>query len=709
MGSARVASPSRWRGPPASELGATAHFLPLEAITEPGHIVKALADSISFTIDLHISGSISEQTQLFDRLRAQPMVLVLDNLEHLPGAGQLITDMAAALPDLTVIGTSRERVGISAERVIPVHGLEPGDDALALLVERAQQAGATIDPNSPAASLLVELVGGMPLAIEMAAAWTPLLTLEEIAEEISSSLDFLASAADDISDRHRSVRAVFEQTWQRLDDDLRSGLAAMALFVAPFTREAAEAITGASLATLAKLNAASLLRREALSGNYSLHPLLREFAAERLEDRDRLLEGYARHHLDHLTARRERLSGRDQIAARDELVEELDHLRFALEWGMQHLPDDEMCDAVGVYGDFVFLHSWVEQAADMHHLAEVAVGTFGAAEALRRRAPLLALGHEALAQENFLTPDEVDELVAPVLANTTFDDGLIHALALTVRGITETGRSNYASSLEWFERAAVIKMTHNPLFSAVLGSWHGWAHLQLGDAVTARVTLQRALAVADGDGHEIARAYLLSKLGVAADGLGEHRLAAEYHHEGREIFVKAGDLGGQGYTLSRLSWTHYKMESWDLARRYGLEGLEKFEEINHRWGIAVSNGRIGLAEVKLGSVSNASTRFLETLRLAEESGLPDQLHYGVIGIGLALHAAGDDQAAARLLVGSCESERNPYRDLAESVLAEIESALGEDFAELKTGASTLDLNTLVREARHHARSLVGAE
>ncbi len=110
---------------------------------------------------------------------------------------------------------------------------------------------------------------------------------------------------------------------------------------------------------------------------------------------------------------------------------------------------------------------------------------------------------------------------------------------------------------------------------------------------------------------------------MAADAAGDHDRAAQLHHEGREIFVKAGDLGGQGSTLSRLSWAYYLKGDFELARRYALEGLAKFETIDHTWGIAISFGRLGLTEIEAGRLPGAAEHFLACLDEATE-GLVEQ-------------------------------------------------------------------------------------
>ena len=190
---------------------------------------------------------------------------------------------------------------------------------------------------------------------------------------------------------------------------------------------------------------------------------------------------------------------------------------------------------------------------------------------------------------------------------------------------------------------------------------------------------------------------------VLADESGDHERAAQYHHEGREIFAKAGDLGGQGYTLSRLSWTHFLKGEFDLARRYGQEGLEKFEAINHRWGMSVSNGRIGLAEVELGEFPEAAAHFLEALDIAEAAGLVEQQLYGITGLGRALAAMGRDRQAAVLLSGAVAAEGNPYVEFAKPLLEEIVDR-GLSLSSLPDRAPSL--GELLQEARAYASTLI---
>jgi tetratricopeptide (TPR) repeat protein len=130
---------------------------------------------------------------------------------------------------------------------------------------------------------LCRRVQGMPLAIELAAALSGALSVEEIDAEIARSADFLSTSMVNVPERQRSVRTVFEAAWTRLDEDARRAFRRMSVFRGGCTREAAQAVTGASIRTLAALVDKALLWRNAESGRYDIHELLRQYAEAELE------------------------------------------------------------------------------------------------------------------------------------------------------------------------------------------------------------------------------------------------------------------------------------------------------------------------------------------------------------------------------------------------------------------------------------------
>ena len=170
--------------------------------------------------------------QLISYLQDRDQLLVLDNFEHLSqdtGCLELVSLILHGSRQLKIIVTSRHPLQLQAEWVFEVQGLpvpksiSPEEleksSAVALFIQRARQAAVGFSPAAeeiPAIARICELVGGLPLGIELAAAWVRTLTCQEIAEEIQKSLDFLATTARDLPERHRSIRATIEHSWALL-------------------------------------------------------------------------------------------------------------------------------------------------------------------------------------------------------------------------------------------------------------------------------------------------------------------------------------------------------------------------------------------------------------------------------------------------------------------------------------------------------------
>jgi predicted ATPase len=225
------------------------------------------------------------------------MLLVLDNFEQLVDGAALVGELLEGARGLKVLVTSRERLCLQEEWLFEVRGLAfptsdrereiEGYGAVQLFVQSARR----VCPNFRLAPQLkgpvgriCRLVGGMPLAIELASAWARSLPAEEIAREIERSLDVLESSARNVLPRHRNMRAAFEPTWCRLSDEERQLFLRLSAIRGGFTREAAEVIAGATRRCLSSLVDKSLLRLDS-NGHYAIHELLRQYGEEQLNAR----------------------------------------------------------------------------------------------------------------------------------------------------------------------------------------------------------------------------------------------------------------------------------------------------------------------------------------------------------------------------------------------------------------------------------------
>lgn len=265
----------------------------LAPLQDAASIPGALAEALSF--DFQADGR-SHQRQIADYLANKNILLILDNFEHLIAAGSLVNDLLQAAPEVKVLATSRQRLNQTGEHVFNLHGIdfpswESPEDALEyaavkLFVQSARRGQPDFEvsaDNMDFIARICRLVEGLPLGILLAASWVALLSPAEIADEIQQNIDFLASDMGDLPERQHSIRAVCEYSWQLMSAPEKALFAKLSIFQGGFTREAAQAVAGADLRNLMNLVNKSLITRQADTGRYAMHELLRQFAVTQLD------------------------------------------------------------------------------------------------------------------------------------------------------------------------------------------------------------------------------------------------------------------------------------------------------------------------------------------------------------------------------------------------------------------------------------------
>ena len=323
-----------------------AAFIPLASVTDPLILPSAIAQGLRF----NFGRATSRKAQLLQYLADKELLLVLDNMEQLDDRVTFLADMLAAAPRVKLLVTSRRRLQLQEEWVLPLQGFPlPGpqnladistNNAVALFVQAAHQHDPNFVPNAeewPAIGRICQLVDGMPLGLELAAPWIRLLSCAEIGEEIEKNIDFLTSPHLNMPERHRSIRAVFNQSWEMLTPAEQQVFASLSLFVGGFSREGAEQVAGANLPVLSGLLDKSLVRHLS-NGRYDIHELLRQYAASQLAV-----------HTDHAAATHVRfaafyvslaetaashLVGPEQQTWLDRLEVEYANLRAVLSWAV---------------------------------------------------------------------------------------------------------------------------------------------------------------------------------------------------------------------------------------------------------------------------------------------------------------------------------------------------------------------------------------
>jgi len=335
------------------------YFVELAPLSEPESIIQAMIDATRcpFVPD----EKRSRLQQLVEYLGDKHMLLVLDNYEHLMGGAHFVTDILNATGKIHILVTSRQRLRQSNERLIELKAmsypdrLTPEDaleyDAFQLFMQSARRIQADFEltqANLENITRICQGVQGLPLGIVLAASWLHMLSTEEIVAEMKKDFDFLESDLDDLPERQRSMRQVFEYSWQLMTEKEQQVLMALSVFRGGFTRDAASEVCQAGLRDLMGLMNKSLIQRDTESGRYSIHELLRQYAAEHLQQSgraDAIQDAHKVFFAKWMKAREGEITYKRQLAALDDIETDFENVRVAWEHSVQQ-KDYESLDLI---------------------------------------------------------------------------------------------------------------------------------------------------------------------------------------------------------------------------------------------------------------------------------------------------------------------------------------------------------------------------
>jgi predicted ATPase/tetratricopeptide (TPR) repeat protein len=282
-------------------------------------------------------------------------MLIIDNFEHLLDGAVLLSRIIKTSPGVQILTTSRERLNLHQEQVYPLQGLEFPEVTLAssaadysagrlfLQAARRQRPDFTIkETELEYLAIICRLVEGMPLALELAATWTDMLPLSDIAAEIQHNFNFLATKFQDMPPRHRSIRAVIDASWEKLHPEQQLLFSQLSVFRGGFTREAATAITGATIQNLAILVNKSMLRYVRSQDRYYIHELLRQFGEDKLTRQkcqaENIFDNHSQYYCEWFENQvtPEIFINKGQKAVLDSMTAELQNTQAAWNWALKN-------------------------------------------------------------------------------------------------------------------------------------------------------------------------------------------------------------------------------------------------------------------------------------------------------------------------------------------------------------------------------------
>ncbi|MGE5433223.1 MAG: BTAD domain-containing putative transcriptional regulator [Candidatus Doudnabacteria bacterium] len=301
-------------------------FVSLAAVGNPDLVATAIAQAVGIT-ELHRRPLLE---QLVEHVGTGKLLLVLDNFEHVLDAAPFVAALVAATDRVKVLVTSRAALRASGEHELEVRPL-PEEDAVRLFNLRAQAVLADFAATD-AVPVICRRLDRLPLAIELSAARVRVLTLPALLDRLDRRLGLLSAGGRDTPERHQTLRATIDWSYQLLDDDEQGLFGRLAVFAGGCTLEDAEAVAGADLDLVASLIEKSLLRHEA--GRITMLEMLHEYALEQL-DREPDAAVVRLRHANHFLAVAEQANEELRIGILrwvGRLQTDLDNLRAALAW-----------------------------------------------------------------------------------------------------------------------------------------------------------------------------------------------------------------------------------------------------------------------------------------------------------------------------------------------------------------------------------------
>ncbi|MCI0710614.1 MAG: protein kinase [Chloroflexi bacterium] len=592
------------------------YFVGLTALESAENIVPTIAEAIGFKF----FGGGDEKQQLLDYLRYRQMLLVMDNFEHLLDGVTIVNDILNAAPDVIILATSREQLALREETRFRISGMdfpdwETPEDALEysavkLFVQSARRVRPDFELQTADlhfVARICRLVQGMPLAIVLAAAWIAMLSLEEIAAEISDNMDFLESHERDMPDRHRSVRAVFETSWQRLSEEENCIFRRLAVFKGKFSRRAGQHVTGATLRTLTDLANKSLIVRNPVTGYYGVHELLRQYAGEELaaaDDNATIREKHSRYYLQALRDRQTDVITSEQINAFKEIEEDFENVRAAWEWAADQHRVDLLSLAHITLVRFLNTHNRNQELTELFSRIHLIPADQFSSEALSQWVELKAFANPTLPDIHQSIDAQLELLPLAEKVGNIVAQGFIHFNA----GIT---MANVQSRFE-----------------------EGFKHLQ------------KAIEIQSGPATRWGQAWSMTMLAwVKSLYLDEVDEAIRLDKAALATFEDLGDKFSTVRPLVGLGYHFTRKDDLETSLSYYQRSLQLNEELGSKGGQAVVLNNMGLIYLWRGDPATGRDMFEESLELALELGnnaLPQKNN-----LGFAYHLLGDNIEARR--------------------------------------------------------------
>lgn len=685
-----------------SRFGDGVWLVELAATSDPDLVPVEVARNLGLS-----TGDRSTISQVVDRLRDRVLLILLDNCEHLiEAAAHVVDHLLRRAPEVRVIATSREPLGVPGEILWPIRPLAAptGDtegadlreyDSVRLFVERAGAAlpgFALDDATAGAVSEICRRLDGLPLALELAAARVRSLPVAEVASRLDDRFRLLTGTTRTVMPRQQTLKATIAWSHDLLEDEEKVLFQRLAVFSGGWTLASAEVVSSQPdqvLDMLSRLVDRSLVNveRSGREGRYSMLETIRVYASEKLAASGSEKEAALRHARWFLDlAESAQFQGSDQAAGAARLSEERDNLRIAIGHSLRHGDLETAMRLGAALGWWWFFGNRDEGRTLLDQILEETRGHRGA----NRIPVLLARAMLDLFNPSPRSMEAAEEALATAVALEDAQSAALSKVYVALGGVfgpdtdrslllldealsvfRESGdrwgegfagfqrmevlahRGDLATAIEQGEAAlACYRETGDPwAISAAL------AHLGRYGRMTGRLEWSEEIT---GEAIDLAQSrrlphtvqYVMTDQGYLRFLLDDHDEAHRIFEAGLAIAIDVGNPVGAATIRNAMGESLLMVGSVEDARQAHREALTGFEEASLDSGVAYTLARLGLTAEIAGAWEEAAEHHQGALRAAADAGAVIELIPALEGLARVAAAADEMERAARLLAGA---------------------------------------------------------
>lgn len=567
---------------------------------QPAATHESLIGEITSAVGHKFFQGASPERSLKDYLQDKQLLLVLDNFEAALAHVSLVVSILHAAPAVKILVTSQAPLDSVEEWQFPLHGLE-ADETAEFFATYAKRMVANFKVDAQTISTIHEMLGGVPLVIELATGWMNVLSFEELLAEISQNLSLLQATRQDMPARHTSLSAVFGYLWQLLSPELIGVLQKLSIFEGGFERQAAQMVANISLQELSALLQRALLINQ--GGRYRMLDPLRSFIREQYEPETDIKRRHSLYFADWL--RRQVLHGREQRKTVKAIAIELPNILVGWQWTVQNYA----VEAAGKYIRNLFTFFDVQGRADE------------------------AMPHFESAIQQFQR-------------SHLYYHSEVYGLLLSYHGSLLAYKGNISAAHKLFQESYDIFKTGNYWREvAQVLNYFGLIAMMRGEQSDSRGFFEESLAIYQELADELGIAKVLNNIGILLNRQEKYHEAISLLGQGLQIYRQLGDDRLMAYTQNNIANAMMGLGKLDEAQGFYQESYERKLNLGDDWGVACALINLGDIATKKEGNEQARKLFQSSVQICRRIGKKDGMVNGLKSLAVLARQDGQFESA----------------------------------------------------------------